>query len=180
MDENTIIDLDELDIAMLSHLIDDGRKSFSDIAKDLDVSVNTVRNRVARMVDNGMLTFLARVKPEKVGFQAYANILISVETLSQVESVAAQLVKYPEVSFVSMVMGKYDLLIDVMCYDNRHLSNLLTERIQKIPGVRQTESILMIKVLKWEQPSLLGLKEYWSKNSSTNNLAGKTGDENAE
>jgi len=180
VDENTTIDWDDLDISILSHLIDDGRKSFSDIAKDLDVAVNTVRNRVARMVENGMLTFLARVRPEKVGFQAYANILISVEASNQVESVAAQLVKYPEVSFVSMVMGKYDLLIDVMCYDNRHLSNLLTERIQKIPGVKQTESILMIKVLKWEQPDLLGLKEYWSNNGSVNNLAGKTGDENTE
>jgi len=178
VDENTTFGLDDLDIAIVSHLIDDGRKPFSDIAKDLDVAVNTVRNRVARMVDNGLLTFLARVKPERVGFQAYANILISVESSSQVESVAAQLVKYPEVSFVSMVMGKYDLLIDVMCYDNLHLRDLLTERIHKIPGVKQTESILMIKVLKWEQPSLLGLKEYWSNKIPSENGADITGDEN--
>lgn len=174
MDENITIDWDDLDIAILSHLIDDGRKSFSDIAKDLNVAVNTVRNRVARMIDTGMLTFLARVRPEKVGFQAYANILISVEPSNQVESVAAQLLKFPEVSFLSMVFGKYDLLIDVMCYDNRHLSDLITERIQKIPGVKQTESIMMIKVYKWEQPNLLGLREYWSNNP------GKKGNDHPE
>ncbi len=180
MDENTTFGLDELDIAIMSHLIYDGRKPFSDIAKDLDVAVNTVRNRVARMVDNDLLTFLARVKPERVGFQAYANILIAVESSNQVEKVAAQLVEYPEVSFVSMVMGKYDLLIDVMCYDNLHLRDLLTERIRKIPGVRQTESTMIIKVLKWEQPNLLGLKEYWSSKIPSENGADTTGDGNTE
>lgn len=161
MFDNTNIVLDELDYSILSLLHTDGRMSFSDIARELDVAVNTVRNHVAKMVDNGILTFIAHVSPEKVGFQAYANILISAEASSMVEPIAEELLTYPEVSSLSMVIGQYDLLFDVMCYNNEHLSNLIMDRIQKIPGVERTETIMIIKVLKWATPDLMALKNYW-------------------
>ncbi len=69
MNEISINDLDELDFSIITMLQNDGRKSFTEISKELAVAVNTVRNHVAKMVDNGVLTFIARVPPEKVGFR---------------------------------------------------------------------------------------------------------------
>ena len=165
MENNTMavdsnITLDELDLTILSHLHSDGRKSFSDIARELDVAVNTIRNRVNKMVDDGILTFIARVTPEKVGFQAYANILIAANA-NKVESITEELLTYPEVSFISLIIGQFDILLDVMCYDNQHLSNLIMERIRKIPGVKRTETMMIIKVLRWDTPDIMTNKEHW-------------------
>ena len=165
MNDITINSLDDVDFAIVSRLQNDGRKSFTEIARELDVAVNTVRNRVAKMVENGVLTFIARVPPEKVGFQAYANIMIRAETSKVVDFIAKEVLKYPEVSFVSLVVGDYDLLLDAMCYNNEHLTDLLTKRIQKIPGVEKTQTIIMVKVLNWDNPDLVALKEYWANNS---------------
>lgn len=165
MENNTMavdsnITLDELDLTILSHLHSDGRKSFSDIARELGVAVNTIRNRVNKMVDDGILTFIARVTPEKVGFHAYANILIAANA-NKVESITEELLTYPEVSFISLIMGQFDILLDVMCYDNQHLSNLIMERIRKIPGVKRTETMMIIKVLRWDTPDIMTNKEHW-------------------
>ena len=167
MNDITINALDEIDFSIMSRLQNDGRKSFTEIAKELDVAVNTVRNRVAKMVDNGVLRFIARVPPEKVGFQAYANIMIRAERSQDVDFIAHEVLKYPEVSFVSLVVGDYDLLLDAMCYNNEHLTDLLTKRIQKIPGVEKTQTIIMVKVLNWDNPDLVALKEYWANNTET-------------
>ncbi len=162
MNEISINALDDLDFSIITILQNDGRKSFTEIAKELDVAVNTIRNHVAKMVDNGVLTFIARVPPEKVGFQAYANIMIRAEKSKDVDFIAKEVLKYPEVSFVSLVVGEYDLLLDAMCYNNQHLTDLLTDRIQKIPGVEKTQTIIMVKVLNWENPDLVALKDYWA------------------
>lgn len=119
MNENSISTLDELDFAIITMLQNDGRKPFAEIAKDLNVAVNTVRNHVAKMVDNSVLTFIARVPPEKVGFQAYVNNMIRAGKSRGVDIIAKEVLKYPDVSFVSLVVGEFDLLLDAMCYNNQ-------------------------------------------------------------
>jgi len=160
MADNFNITVDELDLTILSHLHSDGRKSFSDIARELDVAVNTIRNRVNKMANDGIITFITRISPEKMGFQAYANILIAAES-DKVDSITEELLTYPEVSFLSLIMGQFDILLDVMCYDNYHLRNLIMERIRKISGVKRTETLMMIKVLRWDTPDIMANKDHW-------------------
>src|SRR5256885_14605062 len=100
--------LDDLDFQILLHLQKDGRKSFTDIADDLKVSVGTVRNRYNVLIKNKTLTIIGRVDPEKIGFNAYAHILLSVRPADQINTVAEKIAKLPEVSFLAMVSGKYD------------------------------------------------------------------------
>lgn len=146
--------LDDVDFAILSHLQNDGRKSFTDIAQALGISLGTVRNRVAKMVEQEQVSFIARVNPNRIGFNAYANIHISVRPSLLIEQVANEIATYPEVSYLAMVSGEYELEVDVACRDNNHLTNLIADRIHKIEGVVSTTTLMVLRIYKIDQVDL--------------------------
>lgn len=150
--------IDELDYKILEQLIKDGRKSFTDIADELKVSVGTIRNRFNVFVENDLLNIIGRVNPEKVGFHTYAQILIKVRPVNKVSSVADKISKLPEVSFLAMTTGSYDLEVNVMCRDNDHLVNLMTNHITKMDGIFESSTNIYFKVYKYAQPDLYLLK----------------------
>jgi Lrp/AsnC family transcriptional regulator for asnA, asnC and gidA len=145
--------LDELDFAILSCLQDDGRMSFTVIAKKLKVSIGTVRTRFNKLIEEGTISIIGRVDPAKVGFQCYAQISVCIRPVSLKEKVAKQISKLPEVSFLAMTSGEYDLEVDVMCRDNDHLMAFV-DQLSKIEGVFQTKSTIYFKVFKYAQPDL--------------------------
>ena len=119
--------LDDLDFTILLHLQRDGRKSFTEIAEELNVSVSTVRNRVTKLIDEKTLQIIGRVDASKVGFNAYAQILISVRPVTLVEQIAQQISDMDEVSFLAMTTGMHDLEANVMCRNNNHLTEIMTQ-----------------------------------------------------
>lgn len=146
--------LDELDFRILEQLQDDGRKSFTEIAAELQVSVGTVRNRIAALINSKTLTVIGRVDPEKIGFHAYAHIFIKVRPASQISHVAKKIARFPEVSFLAMISGEYDLEVNVMCRNNDHLLQLMNEKIHSISAVHETNTNMYLRVLKIAQPDL--------------------------
>lgn len=146
--------LDALDFAILSHLREDGRKSFTELANVLDVSVGTIRNRYANLVQDKILQVYGRVNPQQVGFIAYAHILVSVRPSHHIEHVLEEFMTYPEVAFLAVTTGEYDIVLDVMCRDSEHLSELIRERVQKTEGVHFTTTNIYLKVLKTAQPEI--------------------------
>lgn len=153
-----MIQLDNLDYQILEQLIRDGRKSFTDIADELNVSVGTVRNRYNIYLENELLTIIGRVNPEKVGFHTYAQILIKVRPVDKVKAVADEIAKLPEVSFLAMTTGAFDLEVNVMCRDNDHLVTLMTNKITKMDGIFESATNIYFKVYKFAQPDLYLLK----------------------
>ena len=149
--------LDDLDFAILSCLQKDGRMSFTVIAEKLNVSIGTVRTRVNKLIEEGTINIIGRVNPDKVGFRAYAHIAVFVRPATFKEKVAQKISKLPEVSFLAMTSGDYDLEVDVMCRDNDHLVQFINE-ISKYEGVYQTKTTLYFKVYKYAQPDLNLLK----------------------
>ena len=145
--------LDELNFQLLLHLQKDGRKSFTELAEELGVSVGTVRNRVTRLIEDKTLQITGRVDPEKVGFHAYAQLLISVKPVNLVEEVAQKIARLEEISFLAMTTGIYDLEANLLCRDTPHLSEVLLS-IQKIEGVFETKTNMYFKVFKRGQPAL--------------------------
>ncbi len=136
--------LDKLDFDILSFLQKDGRMSFTVIADKLDVSIGTVRTRFNKLIEDGTVSIIGRVDPDKVGFRCYAHIAVKIS-------------KLPEVSFLAMTSGDYDLEVDVMCRDNNHLVDFVND-ISKIEGVYQTKTTIYFKVYKYAQPDLKLLK----------------------
>ena len=148
---------DDLDFEILIHLQHDGRKSFTEIAEELGVSVSTIRNRVTKLVDEKSLQFIGRVDASKMGFNAYAQILISVRPIALVEQIAHLIAAMDEVSFLAMTTGMHDLEANVMCRDNNHLTQVMTE-IQGIEGIFETKTNMYFKVIKIAQPALSLIK----------------------
>jgi len=79
---------DDLDYAILAYLQKDGRKSFTEIASALNIATNTVRNRVTRLREENIIKIIARVHPYYAGFDAFADVRVSVEPSNLIESVA--------------------------------------------------------------------------------------------
>jgi Lrp/AsnC family transcriptional regulator for asnA, asnC and gidA len=149
--------LDSLDFDILSCLQNDGRMSFTVIADKLDVSIGTVRSRFNKLLEEGTISIIGRVDPEKAGFRCYAHIAIYVRPATFKESIAQAISKMPEVSFLAGTSGDYDLEVDVMCRDNEHLVDFVNQ-ISKLDGVFQTKTTLYFKVYKYAQPDLNMLK----------------------
>jgi Lrp/AsnC family transcriptional regulator for asnA, asnC and gidA len=145
--------LDSLDFDILSCLQKDGRMSFTVIAEQLNVSIGTIRSRFNKLLEEGTISIVGRVNPEKAGFHSYAHIAIYVRPATLKEQIVEAIIKMPEVSFLAGTSGEYDLEVDVMCRDNDHLVEFINE-ISTFEGVFQTKTTLYFKVYKYAQPDL--------------------------
>ena len=154
--------MDELDYHILRELQKDGAMSLTIIAKKLKVSIGTIRNRLSKLIEDNTVQIIGRVDPDKVGFHAYARIFISVKPAKLIQATAKRLSQFPEVSFLAMISGKYDLELNVQCRDNNHLIELM-EKIHVIEGVYETETNMYLKVFKIAQPDLDLVKDLWAK-----------------
>lgn len=150
--------LDDLDFSILSYLQQDGRVSFTVIAEKLNVSIGTIRTRFNRLIEEGTISIIGRVDPDKVGFRSYAHIAVYIRPATFKELVAKQIAQLPEVSFLAMTSGAYDLEVNVMCRDNDHLVQFVNQ-LSEIEGVYQTNTTIYFKVYKYAQPDLNLLKE---------------------
>lgn len=139
--------MDKLDIKILQRLQEDGRTPFTKIAKETGVSESTIRSRYADLIDEGVVHTVSIVDPFVLGFQAPAIIGISVE-IGKIDEVAKTLIDFPEVSYLVMVLGTYDIIAEVFCRDISHLVNLITKRFHAVPGIRETETLVIGKSYK--------------------------------
>ena len=98
---------DELDIAILGHLEKDGRKSQSEIAADLGVTVSTIGNRLKRLRDEDLLSIYGFLDPHRVGFNAPALVRVSVKP-EDIEKVGERIADLPEVLSVTVTTGNFN------------------------------------------------------------------------
>ena len=141
--------LDSMDFSILAHLQTDGRKSFTDIADELKVSVGTIRNRYNRLLSENVLHIIGWTDPVRAGFNSYARVNIEVKPTELLRQVAEQLLELKEVTFLAMTSGNYDLEINLLCKDNRQLMAVMHEKIHKIKGIYETNTTIYFEVLKW-------------------------------
>ncbi|HSJ57542.1 MAG TPA: Lrp/AsnC family transcriptional regulator [Anaerolineae bacterium] len=140
-------ELDEIDRAIVAHLQYDGRKPFTEIAADLGLSEGAVRRRVKLMTDGGILQIVAVVEPHFLEWNAAGMIGINVHP-GQTEAVAARIAEFPEVTYLFMSSGGFDLFVEVYCRDRQHFVSFLNDRLQQVPGVLRTETFMILKMYK--------------------------------
>ncbi|OQY23113.1 MAG: hypothetical protein B6I34_05000 [Anaerolineaceae bacterium 4572_32.1] len=139
--------MDEIDRLILQTLQEDGRTPFTEIARQASVSETTIRNRYQNLVDQGVIRNVGVVDPYALGLNAPAIVAVSVEP-GVTDQVAHKIVELPEVSYVVMTLGDCDLIVEVFCRDLPHLTDLVTQQIQLIPGVRSTETLVIARTYK--------------------------------
>ena len=124
----------------------DGRAPYASIGKAVGLSEAAVRQRVQRMLDAGVVQVVAVANPFHLGFTRAAMIGITVE--GSMETVAEQIAAMPEIDYVVITAGSFDLLCEVVCESDDQLLTVLQERLRTIPEVKSTETFVYLKLLK--------------------------------
>lgn len=136
---------DDLDVKILEQLQIDGRMAFTRIAQQLEVSEGTVRARVSRLTRSRMVKFVADVDPKDLGLvEAYLGLRIQGPAL---ERAVDQISAIPEIPYVAVCSGTFDILCELICRDNDDLLRLLKD-VRKIPGVSHIETLTVLKIQK--------------------------------
>jgi Lrp/AsnC family transcriptional regulator, regulator for asnA, asnC and gidA len=147
--------VDDIDREIIRLLQRDGRSSNTEIGRALGLTETTIRKRIARLVNEALVSIVAVPTPDAVGMTTSAIIGISVQ-LQHIRSVSDQLVAQPEVRYVGVSTGRYDLIVEAFFSDHEHLLDFVSTRLGAMPGVTAVETSLILKVAKfsyeWEIP----------------------------
>jgi Lrp/AsnC family transcriptional regulator for asnA, asnC and gidA len=125
----------------------DARRSYTDIAQALGISEGTVRNRAARLIESRAIQLVGLIDPNQLGFEAPAMIGVTVQS-NLLEEAATKIAQFPEVSYLVMSSGEYDLLVEVLCRDREHLASFLNEYLRQVEGVLRTQTFMILRTFK--------------------------------
>ena len=139
--------LDEIDHQIIAILQQDGRVPFAQIAEQLNVSAGMIRLRYNRLAEMGVLRVVAITNPLRMGYQTMAMIGIKADGKNLLE-IADKIAALDEVIYLIVVSGAYDILAEIVCRDQKHLLQFITERLYKIEGVRESEFFMHLKIVK--------------------------------
>lgn len=144
--EGRPVHLDEASKAIIEQLQQDGRRSYSAIAKVVGLSEAAVRQRVQRLTESGVMQIVAVTDPVELGFGRQA--MIGIRAQGPLEPVAEALGALSEVDYVVITAGSFDLLVEVVCESDDHLLELLSQRVRSIEGVVATETFMYLSLRK--------------------------------
>src|SRR5271170_7169675 len=137
--------LDDISKNIIEQLQQDGRRSYASIGHAVGLSEAAVRQRVQRLLDAGAMQIVAVTDPMTLGFRR--QTMIGVRCSGALEQVADQLAGMPEIDYVVITAGSFDLLIEAVCEDDDQLLEILG-RVRAIPCVTATETFVYLKLRK--------------------------------
>ena len=123
--------LDDSDKAIVELLQEDGRMSYTRIARVVGLSEAAVRTRVQRLIEGNVVQIVGVTDPLRLGFRRQA--MVGVKTEGDISTVADTLAAIPEVDYVVFVGGSYDLLFEIVCEDDEHLLSILNDKVRTHP-----------------------------------------------
>jgi Lrp/AsnC family transcriptional regulator for asnA, asnC and gidA len=142
------VTLDKLDRDIISALARDGRISFREVARSLDVSEGTVRMRVTRLQEEGLVRVTLVGNPVALGVGMSVMIMLRVKP-GHVRETAEALSKFPNVRFVALSFGPADVFIQSLHKDTADLHRFVSDLIPKAaPAVTSTETFPLAEVMK--------------------------------
>lgn len=162
---SSALELDDIDVQIITLLRKDGRMPFRALAKDIGVTETTARARVRRLEDSDTMRVVAVTDYAAVGYNMMLGLGVQVEG-RPADQVAEELASHPEVFSVCRVVGTLDIEILVVSRDQDMLNELLSERLAKVVGVRRILPSLALDVLK-NQPNWVPFDRIAPGNSKT-------------
>lgn len=146
--------LDDIDTKIVALLNEDGRMSYTDLSKAVNLSRVAVQARVQHLVEQGVIErFSAVINPEKMGLQvsAFFNVEVAPKYLQQV---AGTLAEDPNVSSLYHMTGPSKLHMHGLFKNNQDMELFLEQRLYPLPGIMSVDSQILIKRYK----SRIGMK----------------------
>ncbi len=138
-------DIDKLDKQILSILMLNAKKAYTDIAKQLYVSGGTIHVRMKKLEDAGIVKgYNLEVDHAKLGYDICAFLGIYLDKSSLYENVAKELEGIPEIVGAHYTTGLYNIFAKILCRDTNHLRDVL-HRIQEVKGIQRTETFISLE-----------------------------------
>ena len=142
--EVAVRQIDSVDRALLHALAEDARISLTDLAERINVSRSTAYTRLQRLRDERVITgFTASIDPLALGLGVAALVFVDIEQHDW-RSLRTELAAIPGVEYLAMCAGRFDLMLIARAESIPALRDVLLEKIQRIPGVRSTESVFIL------------------------------------
>lgn len=137
--------IDNLDRKILDIITKNARIPYLEVARECGVSGAAIHQRVQRLIKAGVIRGSEfKVDPVMVGFKTCAYIGIFLEHPGHFRDVVKKFDGIPEIIECHYTTGNYSLFIKVYTRDNEHLKDILTEKIQSIPGIVRTETLISL------------------------------------
>ncbi len=147
--------LDEMDRQIVALLRRDGRMPFTEMARRLDVAEATVRKRVSRLLEEGVVHVVGVVDPRHLGHTVTAIVGVHTEG-RDVEDIVAEVRSWDEVRYAAACAGTYDFILEVVVGSNEELYDFLTCRLRATAGIVGSDTSLVMKTVKerheWNEP----------------------------
>jgi len=138
--------LDDTDLHILDIITKNARIPFKDVANDCGISRAAVHQRVNRMIEMGVITGSGYyIDPKKIDYRTCTYVGIFLEKGSLYHEAAGLLHAINEVVECHYTTGQYAIFIKVYARDNEHLKEILSEKIQNIPGISSTETFISLE-----------------------------------
>jgi Lrp/AsnC family transcriptional regulator, regulator for asnA, asnC and gidA len=142
---NTVLALDEIDKSIIRHLQEDGRMSYADLGPAVGLSPAAARQRVLTLLDAGVMQIVAVTDPIKMGFPVQAMVGFRVN--GDLAAIAAEIARLPEVDYLVITTGRFDLLAEIVAEDNDHFLRVLSA-IRSLPVVEASEAFTYLRLEK--------------------------------
>jgi len=141
--------MDELDHRLIAELARDARQSSLELSGKLGVSETTVRRRIQHLEENGVITFTVIPDPVKLGYNIIALLALEVD-LGSIDKVSESLALCHNVRYVSLCTGNHDIFIGAWFRSSGELTQFVKDYLAKIPGIRKSETFVILDVRKDE------------------------------
>jgi Lrp/AsnC family transcriptional regulator for asnA, asnC and gidA len=145
--------IDATNLAVIKQLRD-GRKSFKTIAEELSVSENTIRARVSKLAEEGVLEISGLVDPESLPGHGTVLVGVKLQSMDLIKK-GEEFSKLRGVVSVSVVTGRFDLILLVLLKEGFGLLEFYTEEVAKIKGVQSVETFVIYKSYNLKVPYIL-------------------------
>jgi DNA-binding Lrp family transcriptional regulator len=140
-------ELDDVDIAIIRELEHDGRASFRDIGRKLDISERTISNRFSQLNAERVLKVIAVGNPLNFGFNAMAWLGVSLRSGADYDAVTRALATIPAIDYVVVPAGRYDVMAELVCRDAATMLRTLVDEIGEIADIAHVETFVYLKLL---------------------------------
>ena len=147
------MNIDKINLAIIKHLRS-GRKSYKKIAEELNVSENTVRARVHKLIESGILEITGLVDPEAISGHRIVMVGVKLKTMDLVKK-GEEFSKLKGVISVSVVTGRFDLIMIVLLKAGFGLLEFYTEEVSKLKDVQSVETFVVYKSYNLKIPYVL-------------------------
>ena len=137
--------IDKLDKQFLEIISTNARTPFKDVAAECGVSRAAIHQRVQRLIDMGVIVGSGyHLNPDSLGYTTCSFVGIRLERGNMYREVCKAFADIPEIVECHFTTGPYTMLIKLYARDNVHLMDLLNNRIQEVPGVISTETLVSL------------------------------------